>query len=108
MRLAIAITQMCDPSDLGATGVLAHPDLAAQPGLFVFDAISGGIGISEAAFGDLAAALRRAHAILADCPYCSTHPESLGCPQCVTSAYGQEDGINRHVALEVLGGMLGA
>lgn len=103
LRLAIAITQMCDPSDLGAEGMLGHPDLAGQPGIFVFDTMAGGIGIAQAAFGDMDAALARAHAILAECPYCTTHPESLGCPQCVTTSFGQEDGINRHVALEILG-----
>lgn len=97
-RLATAVEELCDPSDVDAVGLELHPD-TGMPTIIVFDTSPGGIGISEAAFTQLDRVLRRARQILADCPYCSRHPESRGCPYCVTAQYGDETTINRRVAL---------
>lgn len=101
MRLATAIEELCDPSDVESLGFSDHPD-TRQPTLLVYDTVPGGIGITDAAFTRLPALLLRAEQILADCPYCSKHPESRGCPYCVTAPHGDESTINRHVALEIV------
>lgn len=100
LRLAVAVEQLCDPSDVEAIGVVHHPD-TGLPMVLVYDAVPGGVGISEAAYNTLERVLLRAYQILADCPYCSQHPESRGCPQCVTAQYGDESTINRHVGLAI-------
>ncbi len=101
MRLATAIEELCDPSDVESLGFSDHPD-THQPTLLVYDTVPGGIGITDAAFPRLPHLLERAEQILADCPYCSAHPESRGCPYCVTAPHGDETTINRHIALEIL------
>jgi DEAD/DEAH box helicase domain-containing protein len=82
-------------------GIVQHPD-TGLPTIIIYDMAPGGVGISEAAFNKVAAMLCRAKQIMADCPYCSQHQESRGCPYCVTAQYGDEQTINRMVALEIL------
>lgn len=101
IRLAVAVEELCDPSDVDAIGLLEHPDTTG-PVIMVYDAIPGGIGICEAAFSRLDRVLWRAWQILEHCPYCSEHAESRGCPYCVTAQYGDEDTINRAVALAIV------
>jgi len=101
LRLATAIEELCDPSDIESLGFIEHPD-TRQPTLLVYDTVPGGIGITDAAFTRLPYLLERAEQILADCPHCSKNPESRGCPYCVTAQYGDETTINRHVALEIV------
>jgi DEAD/DEAH box helicase domain-containing protein len=101
VRLATAIEALCDPSDIEALGFVSHPD-TGRPTLILYDTVPGGVGIAEAAFARLTQVLQRANQILGDCSYCSTHPESRGCPHCVTAQYGDETSINRHIALELL------
>lgn len=101
VRLATAIEALCDPSDIEALGFVSHSD-TGRPTLILYDTVPGGVGIAEAAFARLTQVLQRAEQILADCPYCSKHPESRGCPHCVTARYGDETSINRHIALELL------
>ncbi len=101
LQLATAIEALCDPSDLEALGIVQHPD-TGLPTIIIYDMAPGGVGISEAAFNKVAAMLCRAKQIMADCPYCSQHQESRGCPYCVTAQYGDEQTINRMVALEIL------
>ena len=104
LRLATAITALCDPSDITARGFVVHPDTLV-PTLMVFDTTPGGIGISEAAFAQLDTVLLRVEQILADCPYCSQHPASRGCPYCVTAPHGDEATINRRLALALVRAM---
>lgn len=106
VRLAIAIEELCDPSDLAAVSVIHHAD-TGQPTVMIYDSTPGGIGITEAASTKIEAILARALLILDECPYCSVHPESRGCPYCVTAQYGDETTTNRQVATEILKGMLG-
>lgn len=101
IRLATAIEELCDPSDVESHAFSNHPD-TQQPMLLVYDTVPGGIGIANAAFTRLPTLLLRAEQILADCPYCSKHIESRGCPYCVTAPYGDESTINRNVALEIV------
>jgi len=101
IRLATAIEELCDPSDIEALGFINHPD-NQLPTIILYDTVPGGIGIAEAAFSRMEEIIQRAEQILAECPYCSTHPESRGCPYCVTAQYGDESSINRHIALNIV------
>ncbi|WP_025745639.1 DEAD/DEAH box helicase [Kallotenue papyrolyticum] len=100
LRLATAVEALCDVSDVEAFGVEHHPDTGV-PTVIVYDTVPGGVGISETAFAALDRVLNRAEQILVECPYCSKHPESRGCPHCVTAQYGDEQTINRHVAIAI-------
>ena len=101
IRLSIAVEELCDPSDLIAVGTVFHPD-TERPTALIHDATPGGIGITESAFGKLQRVWDRALLILEQCPYCSEHPESTGCPYCVTAQYGDDSTINRRVAIEII------
>jgi DEAD/DEAH box helicase domain-containing protein len=105
LKLATAIEELCDPSDIESLGFVTHPD-TALPTVMLYDAVLGGVGVAEAAFPRLSQVLQRARQILADCPYCSAHLESRGCPYCVTAQYGDENTINRQVALALLSKLL--
>ncbi len=100
IKLATAIEELCDPSDIDAVTYVSHPDTNA-PTILVYDAIPGGVGITEAAYRKPVDILKRALLIFEECPYCSVHPESRGCPHCVTARYGDESTINRHVAMGI-------
>ncbi|MEZ4864829.1 MAG: DEAD/DEAH box helicase [Caldilineaceae bacterium] len=101
MRLATAIEELCDPSDLDAISFLCHPD-TQQPTIMVYDTTPGGIGITESAHRKIYKVLLRALQILDECPYCSKYSESRGCPYCVTARYGDETTINRHIAIDII------
>ncbi|HEY1015361.1 MAG TPA: DEAD/DEAH box helicase [Herpetosiphonaceae bacterium] len=100
IKMATAIEALCDTGDIEALGLLRHPDLD-KPGIIVYDAAPGGVGISEVAFKALDRVLARAEQLLVECPYCSVHPESRGCPYCVTAQYGDEETINRQIAIDI-------
>ena len=101
IKMGTAIEELCDPSDIDVVTYVEHPD-TGQPTILIYDSIPGGIGISESASTKVDQILHRALQIFEECPYCSIHPESRGCPHCVTARYGDELSINRHVAIEVL------
>ncbi len=101
IRQAISIEELCDPGDLAVACDVQHGQ-TRRPTIVVFDAVAGGIGITEAAVKRLGRVLRRARYILQECPYCSTHPESRGCPYCVTARYGAESSIDRLGAIRLL------
>ena len=101
IKMGTAIEELCDPSDISVVTYVQHP-YTEQPTILVYDAIPGGVGISESASTKVEQILRRALQIFEECPYCSIHPESRGCPHCVTARYGDELSINRHVAIDIL------
>lgn len=101
LRLAIAIEQLCDIQDIDyAVAVDLTPNTAAE--LWLFDTASGGIGICEAVWQNPIPVLQRAYAILVECPHCSANPASRGCAYCAVPRYGDENTINRHVAMVML------
>lgn len=100
LRLATAVEELCDPSDIESVGEIFHAD-THQPTIILYDATPGGVGIAEAAFGRAEQIILRALSILEDCPYCSKHPESRGCPYCVTARYGDESSIDRQLAIAI-------
>lgn len=101
LQLATAVEELCDPSDIEAVGVELHPDTGC-PTIILYDVTPGGVGISESAYGKIQRIWQRARLILVDCPYCSEHPESRGCPFCVTAQYGDDSTINRSLAISIM------
>jgi len=100
IKLATAIEELCDPSDIDVVTYVEHPD-TGLPTILVYDTAPGGVGITEAAFKKPHQILKRALQIFEECPYCSIHPESRGCPHCVTARYGDEYSINRMIAMDM-------
>ncbi|MCE5260275.1 MAG: DEAD/DEAH box helicase [Chloroflexi bacterium] len=67
---------MCDPSDLGVSTDL-HAPQTGKPTLFVFDAASGGVGLSQATMECFSRVLTGAQELVESC-LCSA-----GCPSCI-------------------------
>jgi DEAD/DEAH box helicase domain-containing protein len=105
LALATCITLKCDRADVNGLSAVAHPD-TGSPTIFVHDTSPGGSGLSEKVYYNLENIFRRAYLILRDCPYCSTHAESKGCPRCVTEAWNSVELIDRSVAISLLESIL--
>jgi DEAD/DEAH box helicase domain-containing protein len=69
---------LCDRNDLGGISLAVHPQLGG-PGIFVYEAHAGGVGIARRALRELPELLRRVEQLLDRCP-CES-----GCPACVQS-----------------------
>ncbi|MGI6004512.1 MAG: DEAD/DEAH box helicase [Christensenellales bacterium] len=87
---------MCDPKDISVSFHVREPFTGA-PTLFVYDAISGGMGLSEKLYHMFDEVLERALEALKECP-CED-----GCPSCIGPS--EEDGV-KILARELLEGML--
>ena len=83
-----AVGLMCDPRDLGhvlgeRTGEGELPQTGDadgagfDPTIFVYDHIPGGVGLAPRLFADRELVLRRARALIEDCPCAG------GCPACI-------------------------
>ncbi len=78
-RTTAALLLMCDPRDLGVLAQVQAP-FTGQPTLYLYDAVPGGVGLTERLFtltGELLQACREA---LESCPCVD------GCPACVGPA----------------------
>jgi DEAD/DEAH box helicase domain-containing protein len=74
----LPLTVLCDRGDVGGLSTPLHPHTGAST-VFVYDGHPGGVGLSRAAFEDVAALTDRTRSLLASCP-CED-----GCPACVQS-----------------------
>lgn len=104
---ATCITEFCDPADVDGLEAIEHEN-TLLPTIFIHDTVPGGVGLSEKAYFKFESIFQRAYRILKDCPYCSKHPDSHGCPKCVTEQFGDETVINRKIALELMEDILGS
>ena len=96
VALAPTIAQ-CEPRDLGSMFYPIWPD-TGRPAIFVFDAVPGGIGLTEALFNNAEDWLARVAEQLFSCT-CKS-----GCPSCVLSPrcpYSNE-GVDKDAAGEVV------
>ncbi len=85
---------MCDPGDLGLH-IDATPATLGQPGIVIYDDVSGGIGFSQKLFELHEQLMQRALELVQECE-CQD-----GCPSCVGP--GGENGVGGKVeALEIL------
>jgi DEAD/DEAH box helicase domain-containing protein len=96
VALAPTIAQ-CEPRDLGSAFYAIWPETGC-PAIFVFDAVPGGIGLSQALFENAGEWLRRVAEQLFACG-CKT-----GCPACVLSPRCpySNDGVDKDAAKDVL------
>jgi DEAD/DEAH box helicase domain-containing protein len=78
-RTTAALLLMCDPRDLGVLAQVQAP-FTGQPTLYLYDAVPGGVGLTERLFG-LTADLVRACREAVDSCACAD-----GCPACVGPA----------------------
>ncbi|MDY6904765.1 MAG: DEAD/DEAH box helicase [Thermodesulfobacteriota bacterium] len=69
---------MCDRNDLGGISMPMHPK-TRNPAIFVYDAVSGGIGLSRQVYKEAESLLAFTRNMIVQCP-CKT-----GCPSCVHS-----------------------
>lgn len=96
VALAPTIAQ-CEPRDLGSAYYAFWPE-TGRPAIFVFDAVPGGIGLSDALFRNAGEWLARVEEQLTCCPC------AVGCPSCILSPrcpYSNE-GLDKAMALDVV------
>lgn len=97
--LASCIHLRCDPGDLDGL------EMVESRQVFLYDTQVGGSGLAAKVYEHFPEIWQTGWRVLADCPFCTTHPESRGCPKCVTDEYRMEESINRHGALQVFEAM---
>jgi len=74
----LPLTVLCDRGDVGGLSTPLHPHTGAST-VFVYDGHPGGVGLTRAAYDDVAALTERTRRLLRDCD-CAD-----GCPACVQS-----------------------
>lgn len=72
-----------------------------QPTLYLYDNYPGGIGLAAPLFESRAELVRRARALVAECPCRS------GCPGCVGPVLGERDGLSAKQAARIVLDLLG-
>jgi DEAD/DEAH box helicase domain-containing protein len=93
-RTTASLLLMCDPRDLGVLAQVQAP-FTGQPTLYLYDAVPGGVGLTERLFnltGDMVRASREA---VESCP-CAD-----GCPACVGPAI-EVGARGKQVVIEIL------
>ena len=96
-RTTAALLLMSDPRDLGVLAQVQAP-FTGQPTLYLYDAVPGGVGLTERLYTLTDELIRACREAVASCP-CAD-----GCPACVGPAL--EVGTKgKAVALELLSGM---
>jgi DEAD/DEAH box helicase domain-containing protein len=97
MIALLPLLAMCDRWDIGGVSTAWHPD-TAEPSVFIYDGVPGGVGISELGYARLEEWWQMTIELLRDCP-CSD-----GCPSCVQSpkcGNGNEP-LDKGLALTIL------
>ena len=69
---------LCDRNDVGGICYPVHPQLG-KPAIFLYDGYPGGVGLADYGYGVIEELLRKALALIRNCP-CGD-----GCPSCVHS-----------------------
>ena len=88
---------MCDRRDLDGVSHPNHPDLQG-PGLFLYDAYPGGVGIAARCYDEIASLLARTLATVGECG-CEE-----GCPACIHSSTcgSNNEGLSKGGAVALL------
>ena len=100
LRIAAALLCSTDPDDVGVH-VEADPTGVAFR-FFLADNAAGGNGLTEQVFNQAKTMIEGSLRILAECPNCKDHPESRGCPKCVTTPWGKETDVCRSGGITIL------
>jgi DEAD/DEAH box helicase domain-containing protein len=100
LRTIASLLLMCDPHDLGVALTEAATGVAEvwEPNLYLYDAYSGGVGLSAPLYRLTANLLTRTRQLIETCP-CED-----GCPACVGPP-GEVGECGKRVALGVLRGL---
>ncbi len=96
-RTTAALLLMSDPRDLGVLAQVQAP-FTGQPTLYLYDAIPGGVGLTERLYGLTSELIRACREAVESCPCVD------GCPACVGPAL-EVGARGKEVALELLAGM---
>ena len=88
---------LCDRGDIGGLSTPEHPHTGA-PTIFIYDGYPGGIGLTRAAYDDVAALMDTTLSMLRSCD-CAD-----GCPACVQSPHcgNANDPLDKHGARYLL------
>jgi DEAD/DEAH box helicase domain-containing protein len=96
-RTTAALLLMSDPRDLGVLAQVQAP-FTGRPTLYLYDAVPGGVGLTERLFGLVDDLVRASREAVESCP-CSD-----GCPACVGPAI-EVGPRGKQVVAELLAGM---
>ena len=96
-RTTASLLLMCDPRDLGVLAQVQAP-FTGRPTLFLYDAVPGGVGLTERLFGLVDDLVRACRGAVEACP-CAD-----GCPACVGPAI-EVGPRGKAVVEELLAGM---
>jgi DEAD/DEAH box helicase domain-containing protein len=96
-RTTAALLLMCDPRDLGVLAQVQAP-FTGRPTLYLYDAVPGGVGLSERLFSLTDDLIRACRDAVEGCP-CAD-----GCPACVGPAI-EVGHRGKQVVTELLAGM---
>ena len=96
-RTTASLLLMCDPRDLGVLAQVQAP-FTGRPTLFLYDAVPGGVGLTERLFGLVDDLVRACREAVEACP-CAD-----GCPACVGPAI-EVGPRGKAVVEELLAGM---
>jgi DEAD/DEAH box helicase domain-containing protein len=93
---------MCDRNDIGGVSSPRHPDTGA-PGVFIYDACAGGVGIAEKGFDVVEDLWERTLDLVSTCP-CEE-----GCPACIQSPKcgNNNEPLDKAAAVLILRRLLG-
>ena len=93
---------MCDRLDIGGLSTPLHPDTGSAQ-VFVYDALPGGVGITEKGFGLLLELWKATLTAIRECP-CQE-----GCPSCIQSPKcgNNNEPLDKHAAIVILQLLLG-
>jgi DEAD/DEAH box helicase domain-containing protein len=98
-RTTASLLLMCDPRDIGVLAQVQAP-FTGRPTVFLYDAVPGGVGLSERLFGLTGELVAACAELVADCR-CSD-----GCPSCV-GPVAEVGPQGKRVAGELLAGLAG-
>lgn len=98
---AYTVLKPCEPTDISASAVMKSTDGTSR--IYVYDAVAGGLGITQDLYDRLGEILDEAIGLVEGCPVCVAEHSDDGCPACVqsTGSYGS-DNVSRSAALDVL------
>ncbi len=101
MANAYTVLRPCEPTDIAASAVMRSTDGTSR--IYVYDAVAGGLAITQELYDRLEEVLSEAIKLVEDCPACVAEDSDEGCPACVqlTGSY-ESEAVSRSAALDVL------
>ena len=91
---------LCDRGDIGGLSTPEHPH-TGEPTIFIYDGYPGGIGLTRAAYDEVASLMDTTLSMLRSCDC------RAGCPACVQSPHcgNANDPLDKHGAIHLLDGL---